>query len=459
MSESSGSTPSDQPQGQPQAQAQFQPEAAHHQRPKLRQVRGFPAQVGEHVMLGLADARQISDRVVFTVPAVQVVLPLMDGSRDVDAIIAEVGRGLTRPILEQIIAQLDEAGLLFGPTFDAMVAKMRKDFDTLDHLPPASTAAFADFAVVQSLGESATDEQKAEQGPQRMREMFDQWIAQALEKAAEPSFDELPAAVIAPHLDYPRGWMNYAAVWGRMRVVDRPERVVILGTNHFGEGTGVVGCDKGYQTPLGLCSVDAGLIAGLRRRLGDKLFQNRYDHEREHSIELQIPWIQHALGKNEQGEYCKVFGALVHDPAVNNGESYDGNGVGLSAFVDALRETIDELPGKTLVVSSADLSHVGPAFGDQEPLAGDDEESDQRRRAVFQHDQEMIELIRSNKPDELVAAMAWQQNPTRWCSTGNIIAAMMLVQPTEIELLNYAAAMDQQGSAMVSSMAAAMWGE
>jgi hypothetical protein len=53
--------------------------------------------------------------------------------------------------------------------------------------------------------------------------------------------------------------------------------------------------------------------------------------------------------------------------------------------------------------------------------------------------------------------MAWQQNPTRWCSVGNIVAALLTVQPEKVDLLRYMAAMDQQGMGMVTSAAAAMW--
>lgn len=444
------------PEPQPNQVAPFNASFEHHQKPKLRPVRGFPAQMGEQQVLGLADARQISQKVVFTMPAAQLILPLMDGNRSVDEIVTQVGKGLTRPILEQLIAQLDDAGLLFGPTFEGMMEKMREEFDSSPTLPPASTAAFADALVNQELGEEATDEQRAELGPAKLRAIMDQWIAKALESAPNPSFDALPAAIVAPHVDYARGWVNYASVWGRMRVVDRPDRVVILGTNHFGLGTGITACDKGFQSPLGTCEVDEQIVAGLRKRLGDKVFENRFDHEREHSIELQIPWIQHCLGPDESGRFCKVVGVLVHDPSVNNGESYDGKGVALAPFVEAMREILAEIPGKTLVVSSADLSHVGPAFGDQQKLGGDESEAVAFRNRIFQHDREMLELVRQNKPEDLVAAMAWQQNPTRWCSTGNLVATLQIVAPQTVEILHYAAAMDPQGVGMVSSVSMSM---
>lgn len=439
----------------------FDPSLPHHARPKLRPVRGFPAQMGDQMVLGLADQRQISERVVFMAPAVQLLLPLMDGNRTIDQIVAEVGRGLTSEMLEGVVAQLDDAALLFGPRFEELLAKVRRDFEASAVLPPASTAAFVEAITAQALGESASEEEKAAAGPGKLREVMDKWIAEALKDADEPSFDALPRAVVAPHLDYSRGWLNYAHVYGRMRVTDRPDRVVILGTNHFGFGTGVVACDKGYQTALGTCEVDGELLERLKANLGAdnaaRMLANRYDHEREHSIELHVPWIQHCLGADADGKHCKVLGVLVHDPAVNNGNSYDGQGLSLQAFLEAMKKAIAEVGGRTLIVSSADLSHVGAAFGDQvQTMAGEEKDAVAFRNKVFQHDRDMIELVRGNKPDELVAAMSWQQNPTRWCSTGNIVATLKLAEPSEIQLLNYTAAMDQQGLGMVSSMAMVM---
>ncbi|MCC6228337.1 MAG: AmmeMemoRadiSam system protein B [Phycisphaerales bacterium] len=439
----------------------FDASLPHQARPKLRPVRGFPAQMGEQMVLGLADQRQISERVVFMAPAVQLILPMMDGNRTVDQIVAEVGRGLTHEMLEGVIAQLDDAALLFGPRFEELLVKVRNDFDASPILPPASTASFVDAITAQALGENATEEEKAAAGPAKLREVMDQWIAAALKDADKPSFDSLPRAVVAPHLDYSRGWLNYAHVYGRMRVADRPDRVVILGTNHFGFGTGVVACDKGYQTALGTCEPDSQLLDLLKSNLGTdnaaKLLANRYDHEREHSIELHVPWIQHCLGTDSDAKYCKVLGILIHDPAVDNGNSYDGQGLALQTFLDAMKKSIAQIGGRTLIVSSADLSHVGAAFGDQvQTMAGDEKDAVAFRNKVFQHDRDMIELVRGNKPDELVAAMCWQQNPTRWCSTGNLVATLKLADPADIQVLNYTAAMDQQGLGMVSSIAMVM---
>jgi len=444
----------------------FDSGASHQDMPKLRKIRGVPVPVntpnGEKAtMLGLADAQQISAKMVVTHPAFQTVLPMMDGTRNIDQIVSEAGNGLERPMLEQLVAQLDDAGLIFGPTFEELAQKMRDAFDGSDTLPPGSTAQMADMLVVRAVGEDASDAQKAELGGAELGKQFDVWIDESLKDAEKTSFDALPAAVIAPHLDYMRGWMNYGHTYGRLRVVDRPDRIVILGTNHFGQATGVCGCDKGYESPMGVCGLDSELLESLKAALGpdgaEKLLANRYDHENEHSIELHIPWIQHVFGADDAGAYPKVFGALIHDPTVNNGEGYDEDGLGLDAFVEALKTTLRQLPGKTLIVSSADLSHVGPAFGDQQVLAGDSEEAGAFRTQVATHDQEMLKMIVENRMDDLIGSMAWQQNPTRWCSIGNISAMMRAVEPNRIDLLNYAAAMDPQGTAFVSSASLAFY--
>ena len=444
-------------------QPRFDPAAEHHQRPRLRPVRGFAQKFGEQVRMGIADRSQISQAIVFAPPAAQAILPKLDGSRDLDQIVSELtsqgAQGLTREMLEQFVAQLDSAGLLFGPRFDEIWEKSKQEFDSSDLLPPSITAAMADAMVVQEVGQEATDEQKAELGGKKLAEAMDRWIDQALKDAENPSLDALPKGIVAPQLDYARAWINYAAIWGRMRVVDRPDRVLVLGSNNYGMSTGVCGCDKGYRTPLGESPLDEGLFGALNEALGvagsARFLEHRYDHEREHSIEVQIPWIQHVLGKDEAGSYCPVVGVLVHDPVANGGKSLDGNGLDLEPFVAAVKKATEVVGGKTLIVASASLSHVGPAFGDKQPLVGDAPEAEEARNRVLQMDRELIELLVQGKAEEMVASLAWQQNPTRWNSTGALVALAQLVAPATGKVYGYTGALDQQGMTMVSSTAIA----
>jgi len=445
---------SDQPTSKPRPEFKGEP---HQEQPRLRPIRvvGMPVQGPDgqqQMMMGISDARQISPSMVAAHPAFQGVLGLMDGTRALDAIVEEVGKGLQRSMLEQFVAQLDDAGLLEGPVFDTMLAEVREAFDKADTLPPGSTAQMADMLVMGKHGEETTDEQKKTEGPETLRAAMRGWIEQAKQQEGFRPLESLPAGIVAPHLDYPRGWLNYASVYGALEGLEAPDRVVILGTNHFGVSTGVCGVDKGYETPLGTMPLDSELFEGLKSALGEdgsaKLLAERYDHENEHSIELHLPWIQHVFGKD-----LPVLGALIHDPSRANGDSYDGNGLALDPFVEALSKALEGVGGRTLIISSADLSHVGPSFGDRVNLLEEEGEGAQMREQVLLHDREMIKHLEEGRPEDLIGAMAWQQNPTRWCSAGNLIAGMKLAGASKLDVLRYNAAMDQQGQAMVSSVA------
>lgn len=437
---------------------QFDPSAPHHQKPRLRKVEGFPVQQEDKVLLGLRDPHQISREMVFLIPQAQHILPHLDGAKTLDDIAQAVGHGLTGKMLEPMIAQLDQACLLFGPRFDKTMREMRSEFDASENLPAGASADMADAIVMQSAGKEVSEQERTEQGPAKLAEMLDKWLAEVAKAIKPPVLEDLPRAIVTPHLDYFRGWINYAAMYSALRGLPRPDRVVVLGTNHFGYASGVCGCDKGVETPFGVCAFDEDFAALVNKHLGAdnaaKLIEHRYDHEREHSIELQLPWIQHIFGRDESGAYPRVYAALVHDPTRNAGASYDGKGLDLDPFVEALGAALREAPGRTLVISSADLSHVGPMFGDQVNLTEDSEETKQFLQNVQETDRRLTTLLRTGKVDEMVAALAWEQNATRWCSAGNLAAMMRSTGAEEVKIVNWVGARDSQGAGMVSSIAA-----
>lgn len=451
---------------------EFDPALEHHRRPKIRPVQGVPLKHQDQQVIGLRDPSQVSREMIVTSPLAQFILPLMDGSQTVEQITAgAIARAKSQNVPEQavnaikaepirqLVGQLDGAGLLEGPRFEALIDKLQAEFDSNVNLPPSVTADFADALVMQDKGKEATDEQKAQLGPGKLRDTFDAWIKTALDKAADPSFNDLPQAIFAPDVDYPRGWVNYAHAYGRMRVCDRPDRVVILGVNHYGRSKGVALCDKGFESPLGTCPFDKPLWDALTRALGEsdtaKGLEHRLDHEREHSIEWHIPWINHVFGE-QSGKAPKVLAALIHDPVRNGGQSFDGTGLDLEPFCKALGSAIDALGGKTLIISSGSLSHIGPMFGDQHSVAGDAFEATNARNKMIEHDQAMLNIINQGKGDDLLTSMQWQQNPTRWSGLGPIIATLKVTGAANARTLNYAAAGDQQGMSMVSSFAGAV---
>lgn len=392
--------------------------AEHLQRPALRRVHPVPLQKDNQLFLGLQDPCMLYPQMMVVPPQAFQVMQFFNGERSVDEIAGTLKLPDMSPLLE-LVRKLDEFGLLWGPTCESLEEKKKAEL--------ATSGAFAAGAT-RSLGED----------PAVIRAQLEKW----LDEAEDAEIEEPIAGIVACHLDFARGHPVYASSYRTIAKGPKPDRVVILGTNHFGLGDGVVMSDLAFESPLGRMPVDGAVVERVRAATGRKLFVDILDHVPEHSVQLHIPWIQHLYGS------IPVVAALVPDPVVGL-LADDGARVGVDEFVDVLGSALAAEGGRTLFVASADLSHVGPAFG--EPAAV----NEQRRREVETHDRAMLREFIAG-PDALVARMRELKNPTRWCSVGCMTAAARLAKPSAIEMIDYRQAVDEQGNALVSSASMAL---
>jgi len=103
-------------------------------------------------------------------------------------------------------------------------------------------------------------------------------------------------ALICPHAGYmysgPVAAHSYASLEGRRR----PRVVVLVGPNHAGIGSEVSVYPEGeWYTPLGSVPIDSEL-AKLISKSSDLISLDEYSHEEEHSLEVQLPFLQYVLG-------------------------------------------------------------------------------------------------------------------------------------------------------------------
>jgi MEMO1 family protein len=109
------------------------------------------------------------------------------------------------------------------------------------------------------------------------------------------SADEKPArGLIAPHAGYVYSGSVAGAVYGRIRG-KRYDRVVVISPSHaeYFDGASVYEGDA-YQTPLGTVPVDAG-FRKLLLETGSVSMSPR-GHGKEHALEVQLPFLQRAIG-------------------------------------------------------------------------------------------------------------------------------------------------------------------
>ncbi len=102
--------------------------------------------------------------------------------------------------------------------------------------------------------------------------------------------------IVSPHAGYAYSGPVAAHGYSRLANDGRPETFVILGPNHTGYGSGVSIMTEGnWETPLGQLPIDDTLATKIRE--GSNIIDiDEEAHAFEHSIEVQLPFIQFLYG-------------------------------------------------------------------------------------------------------------------------------------------------------------------
>jgi AmmeMemoRadiSam system protein B len=391
----------------------------HIQRPHLRPVQPVPVKdKSGRQLVALRDPAMLSKQTMIVPMPVMQILQLFRGDLSLEDIARQIKSEAGQ--LVQLAEGLDKVGLLWGPTCERLESEAKARLESEGAFPIRSTM---------SLGEDEAACHDALNG------YFDQ--------TEDPELDGKIVGIVAPHLDYERGWPNYAAAYFNLRETDAPDRIVILGTNHNGIGDGVVLTEFGFTSPLGRCPADDDVVSRIVDRLGRPIVVDQLDHMGEHSIELQLPWIQHCWGN------VPIIAALLPDPLTPM-IADDGERAAREPFVEALGEVLEEVGGRTFYIASCDLSHCGPQFGEPRPV------DEQRRFDIEKIDRENMAKFLTGDAEEFLSAMRWNKNPTRWCSVGSLAATLELLEPETVELIDYRQTYDERGMALVSSAAMAL---
>ncbi|MFQ5630704.1 MAG: AmmeMemoRadiSam system protein B [bacterium] len=162
---------------------------------------------------------------------------------------------------------------------------------------------------------------------------------------AKPASMNRPISIIAPHAGYMFSGQIAADAFNQVRGQDY-DVIVILGANHSWIRSDRISIYPrgGYETPLGLAEIDEEIVEALFDASEPCTFIPEF-HFDEHSIEVQIPFVQHLFPA------IKIVPILIGYPKVDL----------LKAFGEILADTLKHR--KPLLVASSDLSHY-PTYSD-----------------------------------------------------------------------------------------------
>ncbi len=143
---------------------------------------------------------------------------------------------------------------------------------------------------------------------------------------------------VVPHAGYMYSGHVAGAVYAAL---DIPSRCMLLGPRHFPRGEPMAILTEGsFSTPLGDAQIDAQMAAELARAC-PALREDAVAHEREHSLEVQLPFLQ------------RLAGDLRFVPVVLAADRYqvlEELGRAVAQVVKAQREPV-------LVIASTDMNH------------------------------------------------------------------------------------------------------
>jgi AmmeMemoRadiSam system protein B len=157
-------------------------------------------------------------------------------------------------------------------------------------------------------------------------------------------------ACVCPHAGYAYSGPVAAHSYLDVSQLSSPDLVVVVGPNHYGIGSGVATFGEGeWETPLGKVSVDGAASKEIVKLTGIVDIDPEA-HRREHSIEVQLPFLQHLYGGS--------FGFLPISLAFQDKATARDLGKGLA---ELLKDAADGQRSAVLIASS-DLTHYEPSI-------------------------------------------------------------------------------------------------
>ena len=143
---------------------------------------------------------------------------------------------------------------------------------------------------------------------------------------------------VVPHAGYMYSGDVAGAVYSSLEI---PARCILIGPRHFPRGESMAILSSGsWQTPLGAATIDSALAAELMHAF-PRLREDAVAHEREHSLEVQLPFLQ------------RMVSDFRFVPMVLGIDRYPL----LEELGHAIAKVIQAQSEKILVIASSDMNH------------------------------------------------------------------------------------------------------
>jgi len=372
----------------------------------------IPSPSPEHPGLLIRDPYRYSDAMLVIPPVLVECLECFDGLQselDLRARLVRItGQLDLNGVDRDLIETLSAAGFLEDDIFVRMQEERHREFAA----SPVREPAHAGSAYPAEAGE--------------MREVMTDYMSDAPALASQ---NGNLFAIAAPHVSPAGGWRSYRAAYSRLRPEHKDRTFVILATSHYGEPETFGLTRKVFRTPLGDARPDTAGIDWLAARGGAGVRMEDYCHSFEHTVELQVIFLQHMLGPD-----VKILPVLVGSFAhsiYQGGRPEDDDKA--RAFFGALGELREREGDRLFFVLGVDMAHMGARYQDSfEAIAGEGPMVE-----VEQRDRARISRINSLDADGYWDLIQERRDDLKWCGSSPFYTFLKTAPEARGELLHY----------------------
>lgn len=378
-------------------------------RPKLRRVEAQRVEKDGERFFVITDPRRVTTQTLLVREELGPYLAHADGTMTVDEIIAATrkrvgngaGAGPGDEAVKDLFGRLDALFLLEGERYEVEIARQ------------LSVYRAAEFRV------PALEERSYPADPDDLLDLIDGFAPGVSDD--QQASGRMLKAIVTPHIDYERGGDTYAELWRQAAPeLKDVELAVVFGTDHNGPGPRLTLTKQSYATPWNIMPTDTELVGKLARILErDKTVENHpfadeFNHLNEHSIELASVWLNWAIGDRAMKMLPVLCGSLG-DYVLEDGSLRDASPADHPQISDAigLLQQV-ALHRRTVFIAAADLSHVGPVFGDEDVV---DEEM---RKEIEEYDSELMSATIKGEHGSFLETIRRDGDASRVCGLAPI---------------------------------------
>ena len=384
--------------------------------PVLRNLQYSPLKQGEDQYILLWDPTGLGTDKLIVPMSYFYLLQFFDGEHSLEQVAAEYlrkfGEFLVPDRLERLVADLDGKLFLEGERVDAV----RQTALAAYRAAPVRAAAFAGKSYEADPGKLAAQIAgffSSKEGPGRKDSAH----------KGQPI-----KGLVAPHYEIKDAGPVYAWAYKELQEAQAPDLFVIFGTCHAGLENGYALTGKDFETPFGTVKTDRAILEQLRAGAW-RYFDEELAHKNEHSIEFQLPFLQHVSGRAKPVTIvpvlCAYPAACFADPRLH--ELRDR----IETFLRTLRDVLSAAGRQACLIAGAELAHIGMRYGDAKPP------TDFSFHRCMQNDLAMLKHVEEVNPEAFAQFIVKEQDSRRISGFAAIYSLLWLVGEGKGEVLRY----------------------